>query len=116
MTEIKTQSNLTFVKPTRPFWVYLLECTDGSLYCGIALDIDARFAQHMAGTGAAYTRSHKPVRVVCGYEFQSRSLALKAEIAVKKIPKLSKAAYLHGLAYNLPAYTCERGMVEESKN
>jgi putative endonuclease len=84
-------------KPNKPYWVYLLECEGNSLYCGIALDVQARFAQHTSGTGAAYTRSHKPLRVACAVEFESRSLALKAEIQVKKMPKGRKLSFLRGL-------------------
>ncbi len=81
----------------KPYWVYLLECEGNCLYCGIALDVRSRFAQHVAGTGAAYTRSHKPLRIVGAVEFESRSLALKAEIQVKKQPKSQKLGFLRGL-------------------
>lgn len=82
----------------KPYWVYLLECEGNCLYCGIALDVRSRFAQHVAGTGAAYTRSHKPLRIVGAVEFESRSLALKAEIQVKKQPKSQKLGFLRRLS------------------
>ena len=42
------------------WWVYMLRCRDGSLYTGVTTDVERRFAQHRAGTGAKYTRTHPP--------------------------------------------------------
>jgi putative endonuclease len=72
--------------------IYLLECADGSLYTGIATDVERRFDEHVAGTGARYTRSHKPVRVLASRQVGSRSDALKAELAIKRLPKERKLA------------------------
>ncbi|HET8715147.1 MAG TPA: GIY-YIG nuclease family protein [Holophagaceae bacterium] len=44
--------------------VYLLRCGDGTLYCGIARDAEARLAQHQAGKGAKYTRGRGPLKLV----------------------------------------------------
>jgi len=75
-------------------WVlYLIECRDGTLYAGITTDLERRFAQHMAGTGARYTRSHPPTRVMASMAFADRSSASKAEAALKKLPRAKKAAY-----------------------
>ncbi|MGE3261966.1 MAG: GIY-YIG nuclease family protein [Bacteriovoracia bacterium] len=65
------------------WFLYLLECEDGSLYTGIARDVNARFALHSSGKGAKYTRSHRPVSIVGFAEFPDRSSASKAEYAVK---------------------------------
>ena len=46
------------------WWVYMLRCRDGSLYTGVTTDVERRFAQHRAGTGAKYTRSHPPEAIV----------------------------------------------------
>lgn len=70
--------------------LYLLECADGSLYAGIATDVERRFEEHVAGKGARYTRSHKPLRVAASRPIGSRSAALKAEIALKRLPKERK--------------------------
>ena len=43
---------------------YMIECEDGSLYTGWTNNLEKRFAMHVAGKGAKYTRSHKPVRIV----------------------------------------------------
>ena len=51
------------------WFVYLVECVDGSLYAGIATDVDRRYAEHVAGKGARYTRSHPPRALRMGYLF-----------------------------------------------
>jgi putative endonuclease len=70
---------------TTAWFVYLLECRDGSIYTGIAIDVAARFAAHASGKGASYTRSHPPVRVLCSFQYPDRSSALKAEHAIKRL-------------------------------
>lgn len=47
----------------KPWFVYLIECEDGSIYTGIAVDVSARYQAHLMGTGAKYTRA--PPRVAC---------------------------------------------------
>ncbi len=71
----------------KTWFIYLLECADGSLYTGIAVDVAARFAAHQSGQGARYTRSHKPVRLLASAPVGNRSAALKAELAIKRLPK-----------------------------
>lgn len=78
---------------SKPYILYLLECKDGAFYAGIAVDVHKRFAMHCAGKGAAYTRSHPPLRVLAQREFASRSEALKAEYAVKQLPKRRKLGF-----------------------
>ena len=73
-----------------PWQVYLLECIDGSLYTGIAIDVAARFAAHAAGRGARYTRSRPPLRVLATIACADRSAALKIEYAIKQLPAASK--------------------------
>ena len=77
-----------------PWHLYLIECADGSLYAGVTTDVERRFRQHLAGQGARYTRSHRPLRVLASRPFDSRSAALKAEIALKRLPKSRKLAAL----------------------
>ncbi len=74
--------------------LYLLECTDGSLYTGITTDVERRFQDHRDGKGARYTRSHKPVRLVASCPVGSRAEALRAEMALKRLPKDRKIAAL----------------------
>ncbi len=74
-----------------PDWsVYLLRCEDGSLYTGIAKDVEARFASHASGRGAAYTRLRRPLAIVHREEGLSRSAALIREAAIKRLSKAMK--------------------------
>jgi len=72
------------------WFLYVIECADGSLYTGIARDPQARFADHAAGKGAKYTRSHAPVKLLMVEPHPDRSSALKAEYAFKQLPAAEK--------------------------
>lgn len=72
------------------WFLYIVECEDGSLYTGIALDPQARFEAHVAGKGARYTRSHRPLRLLATLAFPDRSSASKAEYRVKQMPAPEK--------------------------
>ncbi|MEO7433466.1 MAG: GIY-YIG nuclease family protein [Dokdonella sp.] len=74
------------------WFVYILECRDGSLYTGIAIDVARRYAMHAAGKGARYTRAHPPVRVLATFAHADRSAALRAEYAIKKLSRGEKRA------------------------
>ena len=76
----------------KPWYLYLLECADGSLYTGITVDVGARYAAHAAGKGARYTRSHPPVRLLATFEYADRSSASKAEYAMKQLSPQEKRA------------------------
>lgn len=71
-------------KRGKAWYLYLLECADGSIYTGIAIDVEARYAAHVSGKGARYTRSHPPVRILKTVRYRNRSLAAKAEYATKQ--------------------------------
>ena len=74
--------------------LYLLRCRDGSLYAGIATDVERRFHQHVAGKGAKYTRSHPPDCVLGSRAYPDRGSALRAEYALKRQPKARKLGSL----------------------
>lgn len=74
--------------------LYLLRCRDGSLYAGIATDVERRFRQHAAGTGAKYTRSHPPECVLGSRAYPDRGSALRAEWALKQLSRERKLAWL----------------------
>jgi DNA-binding protein HU-beta len=78
--------------------LYLIECSDGSLYTGITTDVERRFQEHRDGKGARYTRSHKPVRLVASCLVGSRAEALRAELALKRMPKDRKIAAVQSFA------------------
>lgn len=67
------------------WFVYLIECVDGSVYTGIAVDVAKRYALHAAGKGARYTRSRPPARLLASFEYPDRSGALKAEYRIKQL-------------------------------
>ena len=71
-------------------FVYILECADGSLYTGWTTDIEDRVATHNSGSGAKYTRSRLPVKLVYFEEAENRSAALKREAAIKKLTRDKK--------------------------
>ena len=72
------------------WFLYLIECIDGSLYTGIAVDVDKRYAKHVAGKGARYTRSHPPARLLAVFPYPDRSSASVAEHQVKKLSPAAK--------------------------
>lgn len=85
------------VEPTAvtPYSLYLLECAGGRFYAGIAKDVGERFAKHAAGKGAKFTRAWKPVGLIECRSYGSRGDALRAEIALKRLPKSKKRAFFH---------------------
>ena len=66
------------------WFVYLVRCRDGSLYCGIARDVQARIAMHDAGKGAKYTRGRGPLSLLGTRRCASKGDALRLEAAVKR--------------------------------
>lgn len=76
----------------KAWYLYLLECADGSIYTGITVDVAARYAAHATGRGARYTRSHPPVRVLASFEYADRATASKAEYAMKQLTAAEKRA------------------------
>ena len=76
------------------FSLYILECADGSLYTGIAVDVARRLAQHNGDKpkGARYTSARRPVRLVYEAKFPSRSEASKEEIRIKRLGRDQKQA------------------------
>lgn len=72
--------------------IYILECRDGSLYCGITNNLEKRLKQHKGEIkgGAKYTRSHLPCKLVYEEKSASRSEALQREVIIKKMSKVEK--------------------------
>jgi ribosome-associated protein len=75
------------------WFLYLIECDDGSIYTGIAVDVAARYAAHANGTGARYTRMHPPRRLLASIAYVDRSTASKAEYEVKQMTAREKALF-----------------------
>ncbi|MFB9069248.1 GIY-YIG nuclease family protein [Pseudofulvimonas gallinarii] len=70
---------------SRTWYVYLLECRGGSIYTGIAVDVEARFRAHCEGRGARYTRAYPPIRILARFAHPDRSAASRAEAAIKRL-------------------------------
>jgi predicted GIY-YIG superfamily endonuclease len=78
-------------KSGRKDWsVYILRCGDGSLYTGIAKDVQGRVKQHCEGHGATYTRTHLPVKLLYQQESLTHSEALIREAQIKAMPRAMK--------------------------
>ena len=70
--------------------VYIVRCSDKSLYTGIAKDVAVRVAQHNAGTGAKYTRGRLPVELVYNETVGEHGAALRRELAIKRMSASDK--------------------------
>ncbi|MBQ8955831.1 MAG: GIY-YIG nuclease family protein [Lachnospiraceae bacterium] len=71
-------------------YTYILECSDGSLYCGWTNDIEKRTAAHNAGKGAKYTKSRRPVKVVHIETFDTKEEAMRREWQIKRLKRAQK--------------------------
>jgi predicted GIY-YIG superfamily endonuclease len=76
--------------------VYLLRCSDGSLYTGITNDLPKRLEAHAAGRASKYTRSRLPVKLAYSEPQRSKSVALKREAAIKRLSRGQKDDLLAG--------------------
>ena len=76
------------------WWVYLLECRDGTLYSGCTDNIPRRIALHNAGRSAKYTRGRGPVILRYQEEVPDRSAALRREAAIKRLNRAEKQALI----------------------
>jgi putative endonuclease len=79
-----------------PWFLYLLECRSGAYYAGITNNLEARYAAHLQGRGARFTRGNPPVRLIGARPFASRAEASRAEWAIKQLPRAQKPAYVLG--------------------
>ncbi|MGM0414566.1 MAG: GIY-YIG nuclease family protein [Bacillota bacterium] len=71
-------------------YVYIVKCTDDSLYTGYTNDPPRRIAEHNSGTGAKYTRGRGPVKLVYLEEFSNKSEAMKREYEIKQLSRPEK--------------------------
>lgn len=73
------------------YHLYLLQCSDNTLYTGITVDLERRVGEHNSSKlGAKYTRARRPVKLVYSKKYRNRSLASKAEARMKKLPREEK--------------------------
>jgi len=83
-----------------PYYVYILECADKTLYTGITTDLDRRFSEHKKGKGGHYTRAHPPKKIRYFEKQPSRSRALKREAQIKRWPRSKKLALITSAAFS----------------
>lgn len=74
--------------------LYLIECRNGSYYAGITNRLDARYAAHVAGRGARYTRANPPLQLLGSRPFPDRAAAARAEWQIRQLPRERKRAFL----------------------
>jgi putative endonuclease len=84
--------------PTPPWFVYILRCSDGTLYTGITTDVARRGQQHDAGTASRYTRSRRPVRVEHQESCDTRRSALIREATIKAMSRREKEGLIRSVA------------------
>lgn len=70
--------------------VYIILCSDNSLYTGITNDLERRIKQHNEGKGAKYTRGRGPVKVMKIFQFENKSEAAKEEYRIKQLTREQK--------------------------
>lgn len=76
------------------YFVYILQCEDGSLYTGITTDLERRLAEHASGKGAKYTRGKKAGTIVYSERKRNRSTASKREVEIKSWTRAEKLAFI----------------------
>ena len=81
--------------------VYLVRCSDKSLYCGISNDLQRRLKAHNSGKGAKYTRSRRPVELIDISPEMPKPEALKLEYRIKKMPADQKLSELNRMRHDL---------------
>jgi putative endonuclease len=72
------------------WFLYMLQCADGTIYTGITTDVEARIRVHNSGKGAKYTRGRTPVSLLAEFEFSDKPSALKAEYKIKQLSRNEK--------------------------
>ena len=80
------------------WFLYLIRCRNGRLYTGITTDVERRFEEHESGNkkGSKYLRGKAPLKLVMKKRVGNRSMALKVEAKVKKLPKTKKELLVDG--------------------
>ena len=71
-------------------YTYLLECSDGTFYCGWTNDLEKRVKAHNSGRGAKYTKPRRPVRLVWSETFETKEEAMSREVKVKRLSRKQK--------------------------
>ncbi|KIH77316.1 putative endonuclease [Geoalkalibacter ferrihydriticus] len=84
--------------------VYIILCSDNSLYTGISTDPERRMAQHLAGTGAKYFRGRTPLRLVYLESGHDRGSAGRREAQIKRLPLTAKRQLIAAAKFPAPQF------------
>jgi putative endonuclease len=90
MSDLSLRALAARARAAGRWYVYLLLCRNGAIYTGIARNVAARHAQHIAGTGARYTRANPPRRLLAKFACVNQSDACRMEAAIKKLAAVDK--------------------------
>ena len=78
-------------------YVYILRCSDNTLYTGWTTSLEKRLKAHNSGRGAKYTKARLPVEIVYYEEFQDKKDAMKREYAIKQLSRQEKLKLIDGV-------------------
>jgi putative endonuclease len=90
MSNLSLRALAARARAAKRWYVYLILCRSGAVYTGIALNVAVRYAQHVAGTGARYTRANPPRRLLVKFACLNQSEASRMEAAIKKLAATNK--------------------------
>ncbi len=77
-------------------YAYIVECCDGTYYCGYTNNLDKRMEAHNSGKGAKYTRPRRPVKLMYYEEFEDKNAAMSREWHLKKLTHEQKKKLIQG--------------------
>ena len=80
------------MRQDQPYYVYIVTCSDGTLYTGVTNNLCTRINKHNLGQGSKYTRGRRPVTLAYYEQLSGSSEALKREIQIKRMSRASKLA------------------------
>jgi putative endonuclease len=90
MSNLSTRALAARARAAKRWYVYLILCRRGAIYTGIARNVAVRYAQHIAGTRARYTRANPPSRLLVKFACLNQSEAGRMEAAIKKLAAANK--------------------------
>ena len=92
------------------YWVYILQCRGDKLYTGYTCNLKQRYALHLAGKGAKYTRSFKPIEIAQAWQIGSdKSLAMQIEAYIKKLSRMQKIKLIQQPAALVDLFELQEG-------
>lgn len=92
---ISISNHFYYVLVAQQAWyMYVVQCSDQTLYTGVTPDLAQRVHRHNTGRGAAYTKTRRPVVLVAAWQFPDRQKAMKAEFAFKQMPRHTKLNHI----------------------